>query len=1100
MYAKEYQTFQLSADFRTTFRSTHSQGNYGLKIDFYTSDPDQEEVSFTFDISNFYGDFYSFTTWSNQSIVLQAVDKGYLTGLKKITLFKENFEPDLEDIYSEEGVIQKENLDDNIFVSNIQLQFVEVIDLTTIDYYVSIKAPYGTEINDSTITDTDYSLYLKPSLLYYGTEILDEKRCVVKWYKRRGHILTGVDGYESTGGCGWQAIPQANIGTGTQFGWLLFGTNYEQVIFKETYKLVVVYNGETTLEKEITVYNKDAKINWDILQRSTLDGKNIELYIADYNNQQKDETYATIDENKYVCNWYFQQPDKTYTLLEGNLPVMQVSDYLLQTYLDFWCDIKDKNSDTEEIVTTLYYRIKKANIEEDLTVDFSVTPEVSTFRYDVDGNYTIEESEKNRGLGFNLTWAEGSGTIYSVRWYMKDGNGDIHTITELVGNKYQPINSMIDTIWIADSTTNLLNFTIKSRYKNNYVNNTVYLEITDKTNQKVYLYEKTFIFVKDGDQGTNGTPYVALIRYCDSQGKVYTNSYNAYQKKNNSYLTIEVYNDGVKMKDGYAINSFTANNIVLSDTSIAAVKCLQKGQNIDLTKASYVKAEISIQDNQRASLYPIFNIDIADDNIELSRVDISNITSSIAYTVSGVAPSFNNTPLNYYYKNQKMNGKDIQVITSNLLSITTKQQQNNENNTTETLYYLTPVSEFLFKEQQMGLIQVPTADGNIYHSIVMSLNVYGNEAINGWDGTSIRLDEKNNYLFAPVIGAGKKEAGNIFTGVVMGQAPDGMTSTLLTGIYGYERGINTFGLLEDGRAYFGAQNTGRITIEGKKATIYGGQNENDGNNMVIRLSDLANGGVYVSNQNNGKSTKAIEIHGNAKLNNNVFYVDYSGYLKANAGTIAGWTMDYVKSSESTTSASIEYLTSSTSKITDDIPRNSTTLLSDGRIYCKYLDASERGIIGGWAFAPTVGISGTGEFTSNALVAINGYSILDGNGHIGTTYFDIFAEGAIGEGPYKVTNPRKLTEDLTVTKVKENFVIGRLGFVTGNDGAGNTANVGLQAAKGHGIVFESGNNMRFSTKIHNYGSTGDDSQEEETYGKFFLDCPAENQFGVYARFA
>nr|DAE09712.1 MAG TPA: hypothetical protein [Myoviridae sp. ctjhW4] len=42
-------------------------------------------------------------------------------GLKRITLFKENFEPDLEDIYSEEGVSQKENLDDNIFVSNIQL-------------------------------------------------------------------------------------------------------------------------------------------------------------------------------------------------------------------------------------------------------------------------------------------------------------------------------------------------------------------------------------------------------------------------------------------------------------------------------------------------------------------------------------------------------------------------------------------------------------------------------------------------------------------------------------------------------------------------------------------------------------------------------------------------------------------------------------------------------------------------------------------------------------------------------------------------------------------------------------------------------------------
>jgi len=55
----------------------------------------------------------------------------------------------------------------------------------------------------------------------------------------------------------------------------------------------------------------------------------------------------------------------------------------------------------------------------------------------------------------------------------------------------------------------------------------------------------------------------------------------------------------------------------------------------------------------------------------------------------------------------------------------------------------------------------------------MYLDTYGNEAINGWDGTSISLGKDkagndNGTILAPQIGAGIKNSDNTFSGVIMG--------------------------------------------------------------------------------------------------------------------------------------------------------------------------------------------------------------------------------------------------------------------------------------------------------------------------------------------
>lgn len=126
---------------------------------------------------------------------------------------------------------------------------------------------------------------------------------------------------------------------------------------------------------------------------------------------------------------------------------------------------------------------------------------------------------------------------------------------------------------------------------------------------------------------------------------------------------------------------------------------------------------------------------------------------------------------------------------------------------------------------------------------VIFLNQYGNVDINGWDGQGIDMNEDRGTIFSTTMGAGyKSPQTNLFTGVLMGadaSQPRSATDTrfgsfteedvqkrpYLTGLFGYQDGVQSFGLMENGTAFFGrADGGGRIIIDGNNATIYGGAN------------------------------------------------------------------------------------------------------------------------------------------------------------------------------------------------------------------------------------------------------------------------------------
>lgn len=96
------------------------------------------------------------------------------------------------------------------------------------------------------------------------------------------------------------------------------------------------------------------------------------------------------------------------------------------------------------------------------------------------------------------------------------------------------------------------------------------------------------------------------------------------------------------------------------------------------------------------------------------------------------------------------------------------------------------------------------AEVDIYIPIYMSLNTFGLKSLNAWDGNHLEINEDENYILAPQIGAGSKDENNRFTGVVMGTAQTYDQDEAQIGLLGYSHGKQSIFLdSETGNAIFG---------------------------------------------------------------------------------------------------------------------------------------------------------------------------------------------------------------------------------------------------------------------------------------------------------
>ena len=125
--------------------------------------------------------------------------------------------------------------------------------------------------------------------------------------------------------------------------------------------------------------------------------------------------------------------------------------------------------------------------------------------------------------------------------------------------------------------------------------------------------------------------------------------------------------------------------------------------------------------------------------------------------------------------------------------------------------------------------------------ILIMQSKYDFAMLNKWDGT-LTMDENNGTILSTMLGAGRKNADNTFSGILIGDIQKGTGNTndtnTLTGVYGLHKGENSFALKEDGTATFGKSSGGQILIDGNKSTIQSASYNTSDNGTLI---DLDNG-------------------------------------------------------------------------------------------------------------------------------------------------------------------------------------------------------------------------------------------------------------------
>ena len=122
-------------------------------------------------------------------------------------------------------------------------------------------------------------------------------------------------------------------------------------------------------------------------------------------------------------------------------------------------------------------------------------------------------------------------------------------------------------------------------------------------------------------------------------------------------------------------------------------------------------------------------------------------------------------------------------------------------------------------------IEAKDGSDNVLYTapLIIIQNKYQIPALNSWNG-KLSIDEKNNQVMAATIAAGKKDSNNTFTGVIMGtiegkDVEDQAKTIKASGLYGYEKGEQAFGFLDNGTGFIGKSGTGRIHFDGNKGYI-----------------------------------------------------------------------------------------------------------------------------------------------------------------------------------------------------------------------------------------------------------------------------------------
>lgn len=222
---------------------------------------------------------------------------------------------------------------------------------------------------------------------------------------------------------------------------------------------------------------------------------------------------------------------------------------------------------------------------------------------------------------------------------------------------------------------------------------------------------------------------------------------------------------------------------------------------------------------------------------------------------------------------------------------------------------LTPKEMFLSDGKPLAVEAI--VDGEVVWTqpILIIKNKYSSAMLNAWDG-EMCIDQENGTIMSTMVGAGKKDVNNTFTGVLMGDVAAGAgfdnRNHSGIGIYGFHQGEQSFGFNVNGTAFIGKAGRGRICMDGNKGTIQSGVYTKNSAGMLIDLDGedetsaalfaYGDGGAFELNTNGNKPL--LEIRNTAAADSAVlvhigrldddnerkFYIQSANYDGTSKGT------------------------------------------------------------------------------------------------------------------------------------------------------------------------------------------------------------------------
>ena len=528
-----YQHFVLKADFRTNIVETAQRvnGNYGLKISIPALDAETSEaitIDRIIDIYNMDGNIYNLEDFATQELYFDFDGTTYDSSRNIVlSAFVKNFRQD------------PSITDADIFIKNIEFKAVEILtDEDLQGYFLTVDATEGYYFLNGRY---EQDKVLTPKLKIDGV-YADVRDYECYWFKEDSSIDIDNEKYNARGGRGWRILNPRIEAEVNDDGSIIYDYNtsiYTQLV-QETdivaaarYKCVLL-NSNITLNKIITISNLNNDITFTLNTPSGLTSfvKNVgvvtlnaELHYPgltddntiDYIFQRFDKNGNYLDDNFYTRVKWDEAVGQN-RLTQITYPVSAIEEFNT-----IKCEFVRKTVENGEVII---HSIGTASILLAIGTelyDYYISTQNGDvlYKYDANGNSPLvanydgpyqSKITKIDPLSIKVFRANGdelSTSEYSaleVTWAFPK-----RSMLQLVDYVLSDLEQDDNYYYISDKNLVSINYDIKDVFNNTYNDNTIL--ITAKFDGSEIQNKINISFLKDGEAGTNGSQYAAVVTY-----------------------------------------------------------------------------------------------------------------------------------------------------------------------------------------------------------------------------------------------------------------------------------------------------------------------------------------------------------------------------------------------------------------------------------------------------------------------------------------------------------------------------------------------------------------------------------------------------------